>query len=317
MNTIWTSCTVRTAIIATAVVLIVLLFLLFLLFRRPVPRLVCADCSSSDVECERCKCCHKNKLRIRTHLYYILGYCAFVVVGMITYITVGTGQPSALEKYISFAATFSSLILAVIAIIYAIVSNQKGAEQYGRITDATAGISRISGQLDASVETLTATSRMIEESFPEMIRRLQHVEVITQETQRVAHSAFEKMMNGRGSDPSKNAQFDPVVFCRQSSFYGQCALLACVYAVKHRKDFSSRDLIPSDNGYLFGFLMAAKACGIVSASSNSAEGAGIKVRRVDEAVTKHIEPIIAESIRDRDASWAEDVKRIKDFFGEK
>ena len=87
MNNIWTSCTVQTAIIAAAAVLIVLFVLLL---RRPVQRLDCTSCTSaSDAECERCKCCHKNKLRIRTHLYYVLGYCAFVIVGLVTYITVG------------------------------------------------------------------------------------------------------------------------------------------------------------------------------------------------------------------------------------
>lgn len=315
MNTIWTSCTVRTAIIAAAVVLIVLFFLLL---RRPMQRLVCANCASaSDVECERCKCCHKNKLRIWTHLYYILGYFAFIVVGLITYIVVGRGQPSALEKYISFAATFSSLILAVIAIIYAIVSNQKGAEQYGRITDATVGISRVSGQLDASVEALASTSRTIEKSFSDMTRRLQRVEDITQETQRVAHDAFDKMANGIGGDPAKKMNLNVVEFCKRSSFYGQCALLACVYAVKHQKDFSAVDLVPTDKGYLYGFLMAAKACGIVDARRDGVDGVGIKVTRVDESVTKHIGKIIVERIEGQDASWAEDVKRIKDFFDEK
>lgn len=314
MNNIWTSCTVQTAIIAAAAVLIVLFVLLL---RRPVQRLDCTSCTSaSDAECERCKCCHKNKLRIRTHLYYVLGYCAFVIVGLVTYITVGEQTP-ALEKYISFAATLSSLILAVIAIIYAIVSNQKGAEQYGKIKDATENISRISAQLGVSASALEGSSAAMVEtsealgvSIRGMEGTLRHID---DNTTRIVN---EKMQNGSAGDPhpDKKTHFDVVDFCERTSFYGMCALLGCVYALKHERTFKETDLIPSDNGYIWGFLVAAKTVGFVQVSSSEV---GIKVSFVDGAVKKNIEKIITRRIEGEDESWAEDVKRIKDFFGEK
>ena len=68
----------------------------------------------------------------KLHICYICGICILVIIELITYICVNNGNSTDIISYISFASTLSSLLLSVVAIIYAIVSNNKGEVQYAK-----------------------------------------------------------------------------------------------------------------------------------------------------------------------------------------
>ena len=72
----------------------------------------------------------KDDERPKIHMYYISGLCIFIILELVTYICVNNDNATDIVSYISFASTISSLFLSVVAIIYAIVSNNKGEAQY-------------------------------------------------------------------------------------------------------------------------------------------------------------------------------------------
>ena len=59
----------------------------------------------------------------KIHIYYISGLRVFVILELITYICVNNDNATDIVSYISFASTLSSLLLSVVAIIYAIIYN--------------------------------------------------------------------------------------------------------------------------------------------------------------------------------------------------
>lgn len=63
-------------------------------------------------------------------MYYISGLLIFIIIELITYVCVNNNNTDQIVDYISFASTISSLFLSVVAIIYAIVSNNQGEAQY-------------------------------------------------------------------------------------------------------------------------------------------------------------------------------------------
>lgn len=65
-------------------------------------------------------------------MYYISGLLIFIIIELITYVCVNNDNTDQIVGYISFASTISSLFLSVVAIIYAIVSNNQGEAQYQR-----------------------------------------------------------------------------------------------------------------------------------------------------------------------------------------
>lgn len=76
----------------------------------------------------------------RLHLGYICGICIFLIVEPCNVYLHTKRSLAEIVSYISFASTLSSLILSVVAIIYAIVSNNKGEVQYGKIDNASSKI---------------------------------------------------------------------------------------------------------------------------------------------------------------------------------
>ena len=91
----------------------------------------------------------------RLHLGYICGICIFLIVELATYICIQSDHSVEIVSYISFASTLSSLILSVVAIIYAIVSNNKGEVQYGKIDTASSKITDSVSEFSKKSEELT------------------------------------------------------------------------------------------------------------------------------------------------------------------
>ena len=91
----------------------------------------------------------------KVHLYYISGLGVFIILELVTYICINNDNTTEIVNYISFASTLSSLLLSVVAIIYAIVSNNKGDVQYLKIDNASDRISMSVEKFSLMSEKLT------------------------------------------------------------------------------------------------------------------------------------------------------------------
>ena len=57
------------------------------------------------------------------HTFYISGILVFIIVELVTGLCMGNAHHSDILSYVSFAATLSSLIMSVVAIIFTIVTS--------------------------------------------------------------------------------------------------------------------------------------------------------------------------------------------------
>lgn len=132
----------------------------------------------------------------RLHLGYICGICIFLIVELATYICIQSDHSVEIVSYISFASTLSSLILSVVAIIYAIVSNNKGEVQYGKI-DTT------SSKIMDSVSEFSKKSEELTQGLSDVLTKLDEVKNISIETRDNV-----SQMNRAGLNNPKDSQSD-------------------------------------------------------------------------------------------------------------
>lgn len=240
----------------------------------------------------------------RLHLGYICGICIFLIVELATYICIQSDHSVEIVSYISFASTLSSLILSVVAIIYAIVSNNKGEVQYGKIDTAsskitdsvsefskkseelTQGLSDVLTKLDEvkniSIETRDNVSQMNraglnnpKDSQSDIKQSLSSDQVdntTTNEVEKKDGIDVEKQVVEAKNQASQDT-IDRVVsgFVNMGSFVGNLSLLACVYSHDVNKPFNASDIFPpssqDNNMYIFGYIIASTALGVVTAQN--------------------------------------------------
>ncbi len=240
----------------------------------------------------------------KLHLCYICGICIFLIIELATYICIQSDHSVEIISYISFASTLSSLILSVVAIIYAIVSNNKGEVQYGKIDSA-------SSKITESVSEFSKKSEELTQGLSDVLSRLDEVRSISIETrervykmngdefinpknsqsnikQNLPSSSNVKVNENQTEDSSAKEQaidltesinkasqdtIDRVVenFVNAGSFVGNLALLACIYSHDLNKPFNATDIFPpynQDNGmYIFGYIIASTALGVIYAQN--------------------------------------------------
>ena len=192
----------------------------------------------------------------------------------------------------------------MVAIIYAIVSNNKGEVQYGKIDTAsskisdsvsefskkseelTQGLSDVLAKLDEvkniSIETRDNVSQMNraglnnpKDSQSDIKQSLSSDQVdntITDEVEKEDGIDVEKQVIEAKNQASQDT-IERVVsgFVNMGSFVGNLSLLACVYSHDMNKPFNASDIFPpssqDNNMYIFGYIIASTALGVVTAQN--------------------------------------------------
>lgn len=84
-------------------------------------------------------------VRLRLHFIYVTIILGLVIICLATAYSINSGSPH-LVDYVTFAATVTSLVLAVLAIFYSIVSNRDLSSSLGSLQTTSA---RLSGPVES------------------------------------------------------------------------------------------------------------------------------------------------------------------------
>lgn len=136
------------------------------------------------------------KDRIFIHGFYII---SFLVIVIIFLLAKSLHKDIDAVQFISFAATLSSLILAVIAIIYSIISNGQFSSSISKMSDSAEVIGSLSKNVDITISSVkestedmksfvSSFSQKVEELYP-LLKNIQdksdsyHSELVTSITE--------------------------------------------------------------------------------------------------------------------------------------
>lgn len=189
----------------------------------------------------------------KIHMYYISGLCIFIILELVTYICVNNDNATDIVSYISFASTLSSLFLSVVAIIYAIVSNNKGEAQYQKID-------RASDRISISVDRFSTLSENLSGNISSILAKLDEIKSISDETNKAINQS-----NQQNHPDQTAALVDTIIdgYIKGGSFFGNLSLLACVYSKEKEKPFTTIQLIPDFSAYVYGYIIASSALQII------------------------------------------------------
>ena len=195
----------------------------------------------------------KNDEHPKVHMYYISGLCIFIILELITYICVNNDKATEIVSYVSFASTISSLFLSVVAIIYAIVSNNKGEAQYQKID-------RASDRISTSVDRFSSLSESLSGNINSILTKLDEIKNISNETKNAITQG-----NQQNSSTPTNEFVEKIIdgYIKGGSFFGNLSLLACIYSKEHNRPFGTQEIIPEFASYLYGYIIASSALGVV------------------------------------------------------
>ena len=211
------------------------------------------------------------------HTLYVSGILLFFIVELITAVCVNNSRHAEIMSYVSFAATLSSLIMSIVAIIFTIVSSHQGEEQYKKIdnasdkvTDALGRFAEKTKALDESVSNFQRSSEFLSEQMTTILSKLGNIENITKEVkEQLPHQTKEKQ--GPDFDGSESAKVDinqlVVRIINTGSFAGNLALYACVLSKEKKRSFNVSEIttIADNVPYMYGYIILATAIGIIDA----------------------------------------------------
>ena len=197
----------------------------------------------------------KNDEHPKVHMYYISGLCIFIILELVTYICVNNDNATEIVSYVSFASTISSLFLSVVAIIYAIVSNNKGDAQYQKID-------RASDRISTSVDRFSSLSENLSSNINSILAKLDEIKVISSETK----NAITNNSQPNPTIPTGNVKVKDLFdrYITFGSYSGNLALLACVYSKEKQRPFGTMETFGSNAAYSYGYIIASSVFGIIT-----------------------------------------------------
>jgi ABC-type multidrug transport system fused ATPase/permease subunit len=257
----------------------------------------------------------------KTHVYYIIS----ILVGIIILLTaVKWGKIEKLVEYITFALTLTSLVLALLAIIYAIFSNSKFTENITTLNNITNDVQKASSKLNDVAIDLNEKIELIPTS-------LKNVEEKTKETQDLVREMslnskkYKEEDNRPKESPTekKNASKSDIILdlINFSSFTGKLVLLASNLSLKHTKSFSLKEIFNANENYISGFMVSLEAMGFIRYTRKDDI---ITVIYLNELIINKIEKTALSKAEENDKekdlqkgddlAWINDFSKVKDYF---
>lgn len=262
-----------------------------------------------------------NKTAKPVHYWYWIGILTLLCVGLFSK---AYGSDTELVQFVSFAATLSSLILAVVAILYNFVTHNqslKNAESLNRSVD----------RVDDSAGRVREASK----ELCELVKELpQHLDALSSE-QRKTRESFDEVKATLTRSTTETVQSMPAEqtvaeeFVRDAPFLGQIALYTCLLSKEKQITFRPEEIYRKEEnvGYMWGFLMGAKAANQVRFSFD--EESMIVLEYVHPYIEQYIRDIVYAKAgishqldldmeeTDAEWNWRYDVWQVEKYFAGK
>lgn len=238
------------------------------------------------------------------HLLYISGILTFLIIELLSYICVKSdADGKTITSYVSFAATLSSLILSIVAIIYSIVTNNKGDNVYAKIEQGVGDLRNSAGEISSITDTLYDKLSTFE-------RYLNQIEHLSEDTNSTVKEMKSSAAGHKFTDDGQQVSIDEVLhqMVQVGSIYGNAALLACCYAYKADKPFDINTVFKTDSEYIYGYLICASTLLFVDINI---EGTTVRVKKINP----NMEDYLKQFFKDKSAENIELIKTIQRHFG--
>jgi ABC-type multidrug transport system fused ATPase/permease subunit len=241
----------------------------------------------------------------KTHFCYIVGILVSIIIGLISS---DYGTNEAVVAYISFALTLSSILLALVAIVYSFISNASLSGNISGLFQASSDIKKSSSVLSSLVQELKDELKIMSD------RVVQTHDVV----QRLTNPDRSPGDPGVKESESLSSLLQGVE--NRSSYAGLLSMYLAAVAYEKRKPIDMKNISSfyweDDSNYLLGWLMALDAMRIIKIDADS-KNRVMSIQAYSEALLSRIkeEAKRAPAKPDAGSCWSmEDIRKIDAYF---
>lgn len=219
---------------------------------------------------------------IGTHFFYV---ALILTMALVLVATLRWTALVGFTEYLSVAATITSLVLGILAIIYGFVSNGSINQSLGSVETASLRMGQVAADFQsiaASSQTLQERAEQRTEKLHELIGDLRAGLQDLAETTTQIHGSVDaisdrisnaqkavpnepEIIESQGDVASDEAEDPHARFVRRISAMGLAVLYACLHAKRAGRYVDVMKLVgPSNYEYAWGFLFASDAAGLVT-----------------------------------------------------
>ena len=249
----------------------------------------------------------KNELKI--HGFYII---LILITIIICLSAVKMGDNEKMFNYISFAATISSILLAVIAIIYSFYSNSSMSQSLGSLDSISKDVAKNTLEMTSATEDLR---KKIEE-IPFYLKPIEDKADLT-------NSRLEQLSKSPQISSSKIMDKElKLSYINNASFLGLKALYCTLLSFQKTKPFKFSNIttLSTNNSemYMYAYFIATSTLELIryTISDNT-----FTILNVDAVLVENLKRIIYEKAEAADKSnppelktWKIEVESIENYF---
>jgi hypothetical protein len=255
----------------------------------------------------------ENPQCCRIHFYYIVGILVAIIIFLCTW---NFSNQEKLANALNFALGLTSMVLAVLAIVYAFVANNAFAGTVSKIESAAASIKKETAQLDQSLHKMEVVVKSIPESLAKIAGGVDRTNKILE-----SQPKSELPPQPQENDEKVKAFAISVIdrFMLSTSWNGLKLLFLCDLAAKAHLKFDLRDWTAKDTvtsfDYAYGFIVAAASAGFVSMIDDNGI---VTIHSVPALVSEKAAAEINKRMGNEIVAqqWAKQVKAINDFVAQ-
>lgn len=193
------------------------------------------------------------------HLIYIVIICLLIILFLILQ-TPGKVSDSAFDNF-SFASTITSIVLAVVSIVYSIQSGLISLGRMNSIKDIEDDVKKTLHKFDGLEKKI---SKQLNETVLPINKKLDEVSSRQQEMKEDQTAILSLAKNSHANNNSKSepdTSGRPQFCNNQNSMIGCIVLYMCALSQKYKKPLSSGLKITKDySNYIYGYIIALSLC---------------------------------------------------------
>jgi len=211
--------------------------------------------------------------KYKIHVGYIL---AILITIIVVLVSVEWSQVPDLVDYITFALTLSSLLLALLAIVYSIYSNTSISGSLDKISTAAMDVTRASSEISASNKELKSEIGQLPSRLDTLDEGLTHtrnaIQVMSDYQEAVVNAS--PVVSALTQAPSPDNQFI-INYMQLSSLRGLQLLLMATFSARKNEIFDIQNFLDENESYrgtydyLLAYWVASASAGIISTAPNN------------------------------------------------
>lgn len=247
-----------------------------------------------------------NKL----HFLYIVGILIGIIIVLLT---IDLANNQNLFNYLSFALTFTSLFLSLLAIIYAFYSNSS-------FFDTISILNKSSNDIARNSKSLEEITKELDEKFERFPLLMKEIEKKVDLTNAFLADQYER--NNIAPNDETNEDLPQSIidsFFKYCSTIGLYALYATYLNYKNGKSFTLKalneltEMLPAE--YTYGFLTSVSSFGVFARQDYSDNW---DVTSFNKQISQKIQAIVhARAEEDKTGYLNKHLNKIEVYFGEK